>query len=186
MDARPTLITAGSETIVRWQPTANPLPCATAQEAFREALSLLNVLFVELRLVPHCETVGHAISYDLGHDSTLDISIRNPAEVAYVTSWAGYQYDKTVAQLTEDLLMPPDTRAQAGFQEVKATVKFLGEVMQGEEVFQVTISRRGHTEMPVYVELPPGVANPVPFLVRAVLGVIRMLASYTPEARQAF
>lgn len=178
---------AGTDgTVAKWEPPQAPVYIEPLV-AFREALTHLDSFFKELGLRPHTDGVERSISYEFARDCHLDISIHDPARVAYVTSHVGYRYEKKAAMVTPDIRLPGGKRVRGQtLYEVSATVKFLGEVMRGEHVFQLVLSKRGHTDMPVYVELPPNTQDPVSFLIRSLLGTIRMMAMSTPEIKQTF
>lgn len=166
---------------------APQLPALTAEEAFQQALAGLDAFFAQIGLRPSTDRdAGRAIAFELSKDCGFDISIRDPHTVAYVTSHKGYTYRKETAFVTPDIRTPNGTIKGQSVNKITATVRFLGEEIKGDHVFQIVLTTKEGSKLPVYVELPHRTEDPVRFLMLSVLGALRMLALSDKAFRETF
>jgi hypothetical protein len=94
----------------------------------------------------------------------FDISIRRPAQIAYVTSSHEYKYNQNAKPIAHDINGQPIYRPQA-------TVKLASDEMKSDYVVQI-IGAGVSSINPIYVDLPDGIAEPEKYIIKNVIGVI--------------
>lgn len=94
----------------------------------------------------------------------FDISIRKPAQIAYVTSSHDYKYNPNARPVAHDISGNPIYRPQA-------TVKFASDELKSAYVVQI-IGSGVSSINPIYVDLPDGTPEPEKYIIKNVIGVI--------------
>lgn len=117
---------------------------------------------------------------------TIDVSIRKPGRIAYVTSKPGYQPHFDPVFKTEALRTPFGTIPPQEIYRTTAHVKYLNEEVTTDYVVQVVVNVRGETHNPVYVELPLTLEDPEKFVFWQVLGILSQFADHDLSFKEAF
>jgi len=109
----------------------------------------------------------------------LDMVLKTPDNIAYVTSYPGYQHREEVIGKTED------GQERYG---VRAKVITLQEVLGSEYLIQVMISTRdgAGTRKPIFIPLSKDLPEPAQYVLRNVLGTIALACEQIPKLREAF
>jgi len=97
----------------------------------------------------------------------LDIALKSPENIAYVTSYAGYDYDPEV---------------------VRAKVVTAKDMIGSDLMIQIMVSTNDATgtRKPIFIPLPPDLPNPAQYVLRNVLGVLTQACEQIPKMREAF
>jgi hypothetical protein len=93
----------------------------------------------------------------------FDISIRRPAQIAYVTSSHDYKYNPNAKPIAHDIHGQPIYMPQA-------TIKLASDEMKSDYVMQI-IGAGVSSINPIYVDLPDGIAEPEKYIIKNVIGV---------------
>ena len=106
----------------------------------------------------------------------ITAAIREPGNIAYVTSRADYSYSKTVSK---------KDRLGNEMYEVKASVTTLKQELKGvRDVIAVDVSHEdGHTLTPIYVPLPESGEAPARYVYESVIDALATLADSHPLLR---
>jgi hypothetical protein len=152
--------------ITKWEPPAparkKPLTSGQQHAAMRVALAHTLRLLTEHGFRTNCleqSTCAISLSYK-GMD--FDISIREPARIAYVTSVVGDKRERK--KIGEDVEGNP-------IYDVGPGVKLASDMVSSKYVVQV-IGSKVSSLMPIYIDLPPKEANPVEYVLKNVLLLI--------------
>jgi hypothetical protein len=152
--------------ITKWVPPAlkrkKPLTSGQQHAAMRVALAHTLRLLTEHGFRTNCleqGTCSISLSYK-GMD--FDISIREPARIAYITSVVGDKRERK--KIGED-------REGNPLYDVGPGVKLASDVVDSKYVVQV-IGSKISTLMPVYIDLPPNEPNPIEYVLKNVLLLI--------------
>lgn len=127
----------------------------------------------------HCNCITQsttAISLEIGKVS-VDVSIRKPMNIAYVTSRPGWEYKREVVGKTPDITLP-DGRVLKGQEIVRPTanVQIAGDFIQDPYVVQIiSTSEKGDSTTPVYVAVNKEMGDPAVEVAKNVLLTIRNL-----------
>lgn len=116
------------------------------------------------------------LSYEKRH-VLIDVAVRRPDNVAYVTSYPGYKGSEDIIGKTAD--------GQKMYR-VNAKVTTAKDILGSEFVAQVMISDQAGTRRPVFVPLPKDLENPARYVVENVLGVIAAACREIPSLQDAF
>jgi hypothetical protein len=159
-------IAASDGAITPWVPPVpkrkKPLTSGQQHAAMRVALAHTLRLLTEHGFRTNCleqSTCSISLSYK-GMD--FDISIREPARIAYVTSVVGDNRQRQ--KIGED-------REGNPIYDVGPGVKLASDVVASRYVVQV-IGSKISTLMPVYIDLPPNEPNPIEYVLKNVLLLI--------------
>lgn len=109
----------------------------------------------------------------------LDIRVKRPDNIAYVTSYAGYEYrQETVGQAV-------DGQEMYG---VKAKVITAKEMLGSDYVVQIMVSTNDSagTRAPIFIPLPKNLTNPGRHVVHNVLGTLALICSQIEKVKEAF
>ena len=115
-----------------------------------------------------------AISLELGEIS-VDVSIRKPLNIAYVTSRPGWEYRREVVSTTPDIRLP-DGRILKGQEIVRppANVQIAGDFIHEPYVVQIiSTSEKIGSATPVYIPISKNMRDPAEEVARNVLLTIR-------------
>ena len=109
----------------------------------------------------------------------IDIKLTSPENIAYVTSYPGYEYKQ------ESIGKTADGQARYG---VRAKVVTAKEIMGSDLLIQVMLSTADSvgTRKPIFVPLPPDLPNPAQHVLKQVLGTIALACEQIPKLRSAF
>jgi len=118
------------------------------------------------------------LSYEKS-DVWIDVSLKPPDNVAYVTSQPGYAYHKEVAACTAD--------GQEMYR-VNAKVVTAREILNCDYLAQITVSTHDHqgTREPIFIPLPKDLAKPAHYVLENVLGTLALMRKDIPKLKQAF
>jgi len=129
-------------------------------------------------------TLGAASSTHMGWNKghfSINVSLREPGNVAYVTSRPGYDPTQPREVIGHD-------KTGAKMYGVTAEVTTLRQsVGNAKYVIMVDVSHcDGGTRPPVYIPLPMEGEKPAQFVYKNVLGVVALLSSTIPKLKEAF
>jgi hypothetical protein len=116
------------------------------------------------------------LSYEK-HNVLIDVAVRRPDNIAYVTSYPGYTGSEDVVGETAD--------GQKMYR-VKAKVTTAKDILGSEFVAQVMISDQFGTRRPIFVPLPKDLENPARYVIENVLGILAAACREIPSLRDAF
>lgn len=117
-----------------------------------------------------------AISLEIGKVS-VDVSIRRPMNIAYVTSKPGWEYKREVVGKTPDIKLP-DGRILKGQEIVRPTanVQIAGDFIHDPYVVQIISTAEGRdSTMPVYIPVNKEMGDPAFEVAKNTLLTIRNL-----------
>lgn len=104
------------------------------------------------------------LSYEKGK-VLIDVAVKRPDNIAYVTSQPGYCYDPN---------------------KVTAKVTTLKDMLGADYVAQVIICDQDCSLRPIFVPLPKELENPARYVIENVLGVIAEACRTIPSVQKAF
>lgn len=116
-----------------------------------------------------------AISFEIG-EVAVDVSIRKPMNIAYVTSRPGWNYQREVVGKTPDIHF--QGRVQKGQEIVRPTanVQIAGDFIHDPYVVQIiSTSERGESSTPIYIPVNKDMGDPAIEVAKNVLLTIRNL-----------
>lgn len=146
------------------------------------ARTRLGLLFVDEILKKcgwHCNCVSQSstsISLEIGK-VMVDVSIRDPIKIAYVTSYPGWEYKREVIGRTPDITLP-DGRVVKGQEILKPTAKVViaGDFIHEKYVVQViTTDDKLNSSTPIYIPINKEMGDPAYAVAKNVLLTIRNL-----------
>lgn len=105
------------------------------------------------------------LMYTLRDNIWIDISIKAPARIAYVTSRPGYEYSS---------------------ERINAKVVTARDMLGCDRVIQIVVTSRQVTSSPILVPLPNDLEHPAKHVVTNVLGTLSILCDTIPGLREAF
>lgn len=108
----------------------------------------------------------------------IDVSIRRPDRIAYITSRPGWEYKRDVIGRTPDITMP-DGKVQKGQEIVRPTadVQIASDFIKEPWVVQIiSTSKAGDSSAPIYVQVNKDHGDPAKEIARNVLLVVRGFA----------
>ena len=127
----------------------------------------------------HCNCITQSstsISLQIGK-VMVDVSIRNPLNIAYVTSRPGWEYQRVVVGKTPDLTLP-DGRIIKGQEIVRPTanVQIAGDFIHDPYVVQIiATNEKLDSTTPVHIPVNKEMGDPAYEVAKNVLLVIRNL-----------
>lgn len=127
----------------------------------------------------HCNCISQsstAISLEIGKVS-VDVSIRRPMNIAYVTSRPGWEYKREVIGMTPDIKLP-DGRVLRGQEIVRPTanVQIAGDFIHDPYVVQIiSTDDKLNSSTPVYIPVNKEMGDPAYEVAKNVLLTIRSL-----------
>ncbi len=108
----------------------------------------------------------------------IDIRVQRPGNVAYVTSFPGYEYKQEVAGKAGD--------GQEMYR-VRAKVVTMKEIMGSDYVIQIVISTaEGGTHNPMFIPLPKTLDHPAHYVLSNVLRTLALACDNIPSMYSAF
>lgn len=159
---------------------AKPKALTSGQRHYMYRLGLLAVdNFLKARgFTPNSTESNSVFSYEK-NKVWIDVKLRPPENVAYVTSYAGYEYKQEVVGKAAD------GQERYG---VRAKVVTAKDIMGSDMLVQVMISTDDSqgTRNPIFVPLPKDLENPAQHVLKQVLGTIALACETIPKMREAF
>lgn len=109
----------------------------------------------------------------------LDMKIKAPENVAYVTSYEGYEYKQ------ETIGKTADGQERYG---VRAKVTTARDILGADLLIQVMVSTNDSagTRKPIFIALPKDLPNPAQYVMQQVLGTLALACEQIPKVRDAF
>jgi len=109
----------------------------------------------------------------------IDVRIKRPDNIAYVTSFPGYEYKQEVSGKAAD------GQEMYG---VRAKVVTAKDILGSDYVVQIMVSTNdaAGTRTPIFVPLPKTLDNPARHVVQNVLGTIALACQSIPKMQEAF
>lgn len=146
--------------------------------AWRIGLQAVNVFMEEHGFESNIGYSSTHLGWCKGHFS-INVSLREPANIAYVTSRPGYEYTREV--IGKDV-------TGAEIYGVTANVTTLRQMLGGtKHVIMVDVSHLdGGTRNPVFIPLDTTGDKPAHYVYRNVLGVIATMCNSIPALKEAF
>lgn len=119
-----------------------------------------------------------AFSYEKS-DVWLDIKVKAPENIAYVTSYEGYEYKQ------ESIGKTADGQERYG---VRAKVVTGRDILGADMLVQIMVSTNDSagTRKPVFIPLPKDLPNPAQYVMQQVLGTLALACEKIPKVRDAF
>lgn len=160
---------------------APPRKLSSGQRHYHYRLGLLAVdRFMRDRgFVSNMETSTTKLSYDKS-GVWIDISVKRPDNIAYVTSFPGYEYKEQVIGKTLD----GQERYRPGA-KVTTLKEFLG---NADYIVQIMISTNDAqgTRNPIFVPLPKDLNNPSRYVLENIIGTLAVACEKIPKVKDAF
>lgn len=109
----------------------------------------------------------------------IDVRVKRPDNIAYVTSYPGYEHKQEVTGKTVD------GQEMYG---VRAKVVTAKEILGSDYVIQVIVSTNDAqgTRPPIFIPLPKTLTNPARHVLHNVLGTIALACHSIPKVQEAF
>jgi len=123
---------------------------------------------------------GSSVSYSYEKNRVwIDIKLKPPDNIAFVTSHPGYEYKQKVIGKASD------GQERYG---VNATVITAKDVLGSDMLIQIMLSTDDSmgTRTPIFVPLPKDLPNPAQHVLKQVLGTIALACETIPKMREAF
>lgn len=127
---------------------------------------------------PNTEESHSTLSYEKA-GVLLDIRVKRPDNIAFVTSYAGYEYKQEVVGKATD------GQEMYG---VRAKVTTAKEVMGSDYVIQIMVSTNDAfgTRQPVFIPLPKTLDKPAHHVVNSIVRTLALICSDIPKVKDAF
>lgn len=156
-------IVASDGAITKYEPRKVVVASTSAERHAQYRIGLHRVLELLTKAGFYCNAVENSttvLSIQRGK-LMFDISIREPQNIAYVTSHVGYDPEKG-----------------------NARVITAAEVMGSEYVIQIIGTKsNGSSTMPVYIPLPKNLLNPADHVLLNVIKTMQVMVGYSPELK---
>lgn len=145
---------------------------------YRIGLMAVDAFMKERGFRQNAEGGSTCLSYEKG-GVLIDIAVKKPDNIAFVTSHANYRYDPQVVGKTAD--------GQKRY-SVSATVTSAKDVLGADFLVQLMVSANdgGGTRNPIFIPLPKTLDNPARYVVHNVLGLLALACETIPRMRDAF
>jgi hypothetical protein len=155
-----------------------PLTSGQRHRMYRLGLVAIDRFLKEKGFRPNCEESQNTLSYEKSR-VCLDLKLKRPDNIAFVTSFPGYEYRPDVIGKTAD--------GQERYR-VNAKVTSAKDILGSDYVIQVMVSTNDAvgSRAPIFIPLPKEVADPTRYVIQNVLGIIAMACQHIPMLRDAF
>ena len=157
---------------------AKPLTSGQRHYLYRLGLMAVDQFLKSKGFRPNCEESQSTLSYEKS-GVWLDIKVKRPDNIAYVTSYHGYAYrqESTGKDMTGHEMYG-----------VRAKVTTAKDILGSDYVIQIMVSTNDSagTRQPIFVPLPKNLDNPARHVLRNVLGTLAMACSTIPKVQEAF
>ena len=107
----------------------------------------------------------------------IDISLKKPANVAYVTSHSGYSYKQQVVG---------ETPSGQKIYKINARVVYASDIIGSDLMIQVMVGDKYGTRNPVFIPLPKDLEKPAHYVLQNVLAALAAACEHNPDIRDAF
>ena len=165
-------------TAIERKPPAKPLTSGQRHYHYRLGLMAVDQFLKSKGFRPNCEESQSTLSYEKA-GVWLDIRIKRPDNIAYVTSYPGYEYrqESTGRDVTGHEMYG-----------VRAKVVTAKEILGSDYVVQIMVSTNdaAGTRQPVFIPLPKNLDNPSRYVLHNVLGTIALACSTIHKVQEAF
>lgn len=155
-----------------------PLSSGQRHRAYRMGLLAIDRFLKEKGFHPNAEESHNTLSYEKSR-VCLDIKLKRPDNIAFVTSYPGYEYNPEVIGKTVD--------GQERY-HVNAKVTSAKDILGSEFVLQVMVSANDAegSRPPIFIPLPKDLVDPTRYVIQNVLGIIALACQHIPVLRDAF
>lgn len=168
-----TWIVSAEGVAVQCKALAKELTSGQRHYQYRLGLMVVDQFLKARGFEPNATESGTTLSYEKS-GVWLDLQVKRPDNVAYVTSYPGYVYKQ------DDSKDWPH--------KVKAKVITAKDVLGSDYVVQIVVSTADNvgTRAPVFVPLPKTLRHPGRHVVKNVLGTLALMCSAIPKMQEAF
>jgi hypothetical protein len=164
-------------TTVEQKPPTKALTSGQRHYYYRLGLMAVDQFLKQRGFISNCSESQTTLSYEKA-GVWLDIRVKRPDNIAYVTSYPGYEYRQE--------LTGRDVTGQEMY-GVRAKVITAKEIMGSDYIVQVMVSTHNYgTCPPVFIPLPKTLDNPARYVLHNVLGTIALACSKIPRVQEAF
>lgn len=155
-----------------------PLTSGQRHQQYRLGLIAIDRFLKEKGFSPNAEESQNTLSYAKGR-VWLDIKLKRPDNIAFVTSYPGYEYRPEVIGKTVD------GQARYG---VTAKVTSAKDILGSDYVIQLMVSTDDAmgSRAPIFIPLPKDIQDPTRYVIQNVLGTIALACQAVPMLRDAF
>src|SRR5512143_246104 len=155
-----------------------PLTSGQRHRAYRMGLLAIDRFLKEKGFHSNIEESANTLSYEKSR-VCLDIKLKRPDNIAFVTSFPGYEYRPDVIGKTAD--------GQERY-HVNAKVTSAKDILGSEFVLQVMVSTNDAegSRPPIFIPLPKDLTDPTRYVIQNVLGIIALACQHVPALRDAF
>lgn len=155
-----------------------PLTSGQRHRAYRMGLLAIDHFLREKGFRSNSEESQNTLSYEKSR-VLLDIKLKRPDNIAFVTSFPGYEYRPDVIGKTVD--------GQERY-HVNARVTSAKDILGSEYVIQVMVSTNDAqgSRAPIFIPLPKELGDPTRYVIQNVLGIIALACQHVPVLREAF
>lgn len=155
-----------------------PLTSGQRHRMYRMGLLAIDRFLKEKGFHSNTEASQSTLSYEKSR-VLLDIKLKRPDNIAFVTSFPGYEYRPEVIGKTID--------GQERF-GVTAKVTSAKEILGSDYVIQLMVSTNDEmgSRAPIFIPLPKDLPNPTRYVIQNVLGTIAIACQHVPMLREAF
>lgn len=166
-------------TAVERKPSTKTLTSGQRHYHYRLGLQAVDQFLKERGFRSNCEEGSSTIlSYEKA-GVWIDMRVKRPDNIAYVTSYPGYDYRQEVVGRTAD------GQEMYG---VRAKVVTAKDILGSDYLVQIMVSTNdaAGTRQPIFIPLPKTLDNPGRYVVQNVLGTIALICSQIPKVQEAF
>jgi len=165
-------------TAIERKAPAKPLTSGQRHYHYRLGLMAVDQFLKQKGFRPNAEESQSTLSYETA-GVWLDIRVKRPDNIAYVTSYPGYEYKQEVTGHAKD------GQEMYGVQAKVVTAK---DILGSDYIIQIMVSTKDAqgTRAPVFVPLPKTLDNPARHVLRNVLGTLALACSHIPKVKEAF
>lgn len=155
-----------------------PLTSGQRHRMYRLGLIAIDRFLKEKGFRPNCEESQNTLSYEKSR-VCLDLKLKRPDNIAFVTSFPGYEYRPEVIGRTVD--------GQERF-GVTAKVTSAKDILGSDFVIQLMVSTNDAlgSRAPIFIPLPSNLTDPTRYVIQNVLGTIAIACQHVPMLREAF
>lgn len=167
---------AGAAGAAEDQPLRKPLSSGQLHQHYRLGLIATSDFLKSRGFNPNAADSGSSVSYEKkvhGAYVWIDVSLKKPGNVAFVTSAPGY-------------LLSADNSDQCT-QRPRAKVTHMRDLLNCDLFIQVIVSTSlGVTSNPIYVPLPKDVVQPARYVIENIAGVLAAAGREIPLVGESF
>lgn len=163
---------------VEHRPKPQALSSGQRHYFYRLGLMVVDRFLKERGFRPNCEESNNRLSYEKS-GVLIDVAIKKPDNIAYVTSFPGYEYKQETVGKTLD---------GQELYRVNAKVTTLRDIIGSDYIIQLIVSTHDNTgtRQPVFIPLPKTLENPARRVVTSVLGTLGAMCQQISKLQSAF